>query len=177
MISQDFAHSILFLSTSHLVRILVWFEDLDAYLLRLLTINFSVGKINFRMHSVTDLLDGINGAFILLFHLDLHSEVANDALALVGGVPDGLDLLASLTNGTLWMAQIFELGQLRVAVAVIGAISHGGVNLGGRCLRLTLHDLATVDLDLSHLDVVLHQFGLAENLSIFVFCFLVNDDH
>ena len=111
MISQDFANPVLLLCGTHLVRILVWLEDFDAYPLGLLTPNFSICQINFRMHSVTNLLDCLDGAFRLLVHLNFHSEVALDALAL-GGSSDGLDLLSALTNGTLWVAQAFKMRQL-----------------------------------------------------------------
>ena len=60
MVRQDFAHSEFFLRASHLVRVLIGLEHLDADKFGLFLLLPPVGQIDFGMHSVTDLLDGFN---------------------------------------------------------------------------------------------------------------------
>jgi hypothetical protein len=66
MVRQDFAHSEFFLGASHLVRVLIRLEHLDADEFGLFLLFPPVGQIDFGMHSVTDLLDGLNMTASLL---------------------------------------------------------------------------------------------------------------
>lgn len=60
MIFKNFAHSEFLLSTINLISILVWFEHLDAN--KFTGIPF--GQVDLGMHSVTNLLDRFDIAFL-----------------------------------------------------------------------------------------------------------------